>query len=961
MPRTGTLAPGARVVIRDAEWIIKRVDRSSTGGESLQVVGVSGIVRDKTARFLTAIDKDIKVLDPAETELVPDTSPQFRDTKLYLESLLRQSPPTDSKLYVGDLAAIDYLYIGHLAAIDDLPYQLDPAAQALDQPRQRILMADGTGLGKTIEVGVLLAELIRRGRGRRILAVTTKAMTAQFQKELWARFTIPLVRLDSEGIQRIRGLIPTNANPFDYYDKSIISVDTLKQDAEYRVYLEHSYWDIIVIDEAQNVAERGSLSMRAKVAKLLASRSDTLIMTSATPHDGKARSFASLMNMLNPTAIANPDDYGPDDIKGLFVRRFKKDIRDQVGASFKDRRMTKHAATASPAEEAAFERLTEMTLRSLDRTRRAGQHLFRTVLEKSLFSSPGACLQTIQERIRKLSAQDSREASHDVSELEGLAEAVAAISAAEFSKYQQLLTALRPRGELAWSAKDPRDRLVIFTERIETLKFLAAHLKTDLGLADDQVATLFGDGSDVELQKTVEAFGRDREPVRLLIASDVASEGLNLHFLCHRMVHFDIPWSLMVFQQRNGRIDRYGQDQEPQIGYFYTVPTHVKIRGDNRILELLIEKDHQAALNIGDPSAFMGVYDEREEELTTARAMEDCVAPETFEARLEQKAKEEDEWLKALWGTAPVPNGAAANRRRRMPSLYADDLAFARQAIDHIKEHHPLDTEYDAERRQITITLSPDMERMFKVLPPEVIPDDRRLHLTIDRGRVKTAIRATRAEDRRWPDVQLLWELHPIVEWLNLKLLVAFGRHQAPVIPLRGRLGPGQAWFLVQGQIPNLKAHPAVHSWFALRFRNGRQDGFMSIDALLDATAFATQAFPNSRRDVGAQALRSLLPEVVEASRGWMSHCRREFENAVNPRLNEQLTNLERLRKRQVGQLEMEFPEGETMKGARLEKKHARRRAIDELFDDYLRWVEDTMTTEDSPYIRIAAVFVGEE
>jgi hypothetical protein len=88
-------APGAGVLIRDAEWTVKRVDRCSTGGESVQVVGVSGIVRDKTSRFLTAIDKDITVLDPADTELVTDDSPQFRDTKLYLENLLRQSPTHD--------------------------------------------------------------------------------------------------------------------------------------------------------------------------------------------------------------------------------------------------------------------------------------------------------------------------------------------------------------------------------------------------------------------------------------------------------------------------------------------------------------------------------------------------------------------------------------------------------------------------------------------------------------------------------------------------------------------------------------------------------------------------------------------------------------------------------------------------------------------------------------------------
>jgi SNF2 family DNA or RNA helicase len=189
-------APGVRVEIRGAEWVVKRVDATSTGGHSILVAGISELVRGREARFLTEIETEIehkrtkiKILDPADTKLVPDKSPRFKDTRLYLESLLRQSPPTSSDLWIG-----------HKAAIDVMPYQLDPALKALDQVRHRILMADAVGLGKTIEVGILLSELIRRGKGKRVLVVTTKSMMTQFQKELWSRFTIPLVRLDRAGI-----------------------------------------------------------------------------------------------------------------------------------------------------------------------------------------------------------------------------------------------------------------------------------------------------------------------------------------------------------------------------------------------------------------------------------------------------------------------------------------------------------------------------------------------------------------------------------------------------------------------------------------------------------------------------------------------------------------------------------------------------------------------------------------
>lgn len=154
------LAPGLRVLIRDAEWLVRRVDKTGVGNQALHVEGISQLVQGKRAVFLTSAEKEIIPLDPADTKLVPDTSNNYVHTRLQLESALRRTPP------VGD-----DIWLGHKAAMDLMKFQLKPAFKALKQPRPRILIADAVGLGKTMEAGILLTELIRRGRGKRIFAL----------------------------------------------------------------------------------------------------------------------------------------------------------------------------------------------------------------------------------------------------------------------------------------------------------------------------------------------------------------------------------------------------------------------------------------------------------------------------------------------------------------------------------------------------------------------------------------------------------------------------------------------------------------------------------------------------------------------------------------------------------------------------------------------------------------------
>lgn len=946
------LAPGARVLIRDAEWLVRSVDRSSERGHALSVVGLSELVRDKEAVFLTHLERDVEVLDPAETELVADTSSAYRASRLYMESLLRQTPPTD-----------EHLYVGHRAAMDTVPYQLDPAIQALEQPRQRILIADAVGLGKTLEAGVLLSELIKRGRGKRILVVAVKSMLTQFQKELWSRFTIPLVRLDSVGIQRIRSRIPTNHNPFYYYDKAIVSVDTLKQDGEYRTYLENAYWDVIVIDEAHNVAERGSNSLRSRLAKLLATRSDTLIMLSATPHDGKARSFASLMNMLNPTAIANPEDYTREDIQGLFIRRFKKDIQDQVVRSFKERRIAKAHSEASALEEAAFEELAAMTFTRLD-GRRSGSMLFKTTLEKALLSSPAACLQTIRNRTRRLE-QKPEGYEEDIKALERLATRLEKITPEHFSKYQKLLGVIQdPDHGFGWTPDDTENRLVVFTERIETLKFLEEHLKRDLKLKDEQVEILHGGLPDVDQQRIVEDFGRDEAPVRLLLASDVASEGINLHYLSHRMIHFDVPWSLMVFQQRNGRIDRYGQERTPEIVYLMTDSASEKIKGDTRILELLIEKDEQAVKNIGDPSALMGVYDIEEEEQKTAEAIEAGQSAEEFDGSLQEEPD-----LLAMLMEGPPPSGEAAeNRTRRMPSLFASDFDYLRAALEHVRAEQaerggqPLQVAFDPTRQRVELTAQDELKDRFDTLPNEVWPEDGAFVLSADVDAVQREIRRCRKDEKAWPRIHYLWEQHPVVRWVNDKVVASFRRHEAPALVLPDALDPGEVVFVVSGLIPNRKGHPLVHRWFGVVFRDGNFENVEPIERVFERTGLADRAVPNRGEDVDSERLQALLPDAVEMARVWMSEQRDAFNAKIRPKLDDQLEALQRLRKKQYDQLELDFEsKREQLREDTYRDRVARgRRKIDRTFDEYRTWIRETMETEDNPYLQVVAVLQGE-
>lgn len=987
-------APGMRVIIRGLEWLVQKVETNTLGNQALYCRGVSRLVAGREAVFLSDVEEvrhadgsgGIELVDPAKTRLVDDQSPHYRDARLYIESHLRSRVPTDAAIHVGGRAAMD-----------SLPYQLVPAAMALGKPRQRILIADSVGLGKTLEAGILMSELIARGKGRRILVVTSKSMLTQFQMEMWERFTIPLVRLDSQRLQQIRQQIPSNANPFFYYDRAIVSVDTIKRSIEYGVHLENAYWDIIVIDEAQNVAERGksrgSNSQRSKLAEKLAGRSDTLIMLSATPHDGSARSFASLMTMLDPTAIADPDNYTKDDIKGLFVRRFKKDI-NSAGAVFQERDVAMCPCPASVAEEAAFDAFSELKL-ATDEGKGPDQ-LFKITLEKALFSSPAACIESIEGRVRnaRKKAEETTDADRraalegDAEQLENLKKLLKRVGPAEFSRYQGLLKLLRDP-EYAWKPRDTADRLVIFTERIATMEWLAQNLRRDLGMTDEQVVTMSGGMSDMDQQRIVEEFGRADAAVRVLVASDVASEGINLHYLCHRLVHFDTPWSLMVFQQRNGRVDRYGQPKKPLIRFMTVSAQNERIRGDARILQVLIEKERQANQNIGDPAVLMNKYDVDAETLVVTEAIASGTSAQAFAASLDAGAglgtaqpgsssggqpSSPADLFQQLLAQASVPQRETSPRQATDPTLFQKgnaDAEYLQAGIDHFGEAAGvtrIENLIQTAGKRLTFDKQGELyARLRRVIPQAELGET--VDLVTDAQYCMDEVKHLRQDTfelGEWPTTQYLWRLHPVLEWLDEKAQTGiYARDEAPLVCVRA-LEPGQVWFLVAGTIPNRKSAPVVDACFGLAYRNGafecEVDG---MDEFIAQTGIGNADLVN-RQDTPAHAIELVQALLDDAVRRACSSMARRYENyrmATEPRIEEERRKLDELRgKHKAHAQQIALPGFEAL--AQPQSAAARRvqeaeRKIDRTFNDYQTWVTDTLRIQNNPNIKILAAIMG--
>jgi len=876
------IAPGIRITIRGEDFLVTKVIENYDETKLLEVQGISELVKGKKYTFDTKLETDLELLDPANTRLVADKQHGYEKTKLFIEAHIRNAYHSSNKIEIA-----------HKAAFNLVEYQYTPTLKAFKLPRPRMLIADAVGLGKTIEAGIFLAEMIKRGQGQRILVLALKSILGQFQQELWSRFAIPLVRLDSIGISRIKAELPANKNPFDYYDKIIISIDTLKNNAQFRHHLEKSRWDIIVIDECQTVANIHSL--RGNLAQFLATKCESLVLTSATPHNGRSDSFANLIRMIEPIAIPRKGDYQKEDVQPYFVRRFKKDIREAVEDNFREREIIHLTFPLYPEEEEFLVFQQSIKFKALGKGKNINRNydlLFAINLFKAYLSSPEACLETVENRLIRISEKPATETG-DAEQLKDAKQLLQKIiNLNTDSKYDQLKEEL---ARLDWTGKPKDERIIIFAERIATINALEEKLSRDYNLKkEEQIKTFHGSRSDEEQRMIIEDFGKEDSKIKVLLSSDAGSQGVNLHFFCNRMFNYDIPWSIITLDQRNGRIDRFGQHKTPYIYYLLGKSEISDIKTDIYIISKLTEKEEEVHKAIGDAGAVFREYDPTKEIQRVQQAIID-----SEEDYLDRAA--DFDYANLLFdGESDTTEVLVDDDPLSVKgSFYNSDFDFYKSLTSYLVGENALKkSDINFGDELLEIKRDKDIDDILYDLPMEAKPQRGDTYkLTTDQELVQKSIDDARKEQGLWPKFQILYDLHPLVKLLMNRLKAHVDKDTALVVKTR-HVPANTRWYLFHGQVSNnlgqtvlsefyvvglncdgeLVEQPLSFDAFLQRFKlfeklhshNIEDEVLLSLNnTLVDAITFAYTLYMEDKQAQVQDQMRTLKDKYDEELSSW--------------------------------------------------------------------------------------------
>jgi len=943
------LTIGQRISTRGEDFIITNSNINHDGTWLIDAEGISELVKGKRFSFDSNIDTDIKPIDPKHTRLMADNDTGYRKTKLFLETQIKNAAVFSAKIVIG-----------HKAAINVAEYQLTPTLKALQLPRPRLLIADGVGLGKTIEVGIFLAELIKRGKGKRIMVLAPKSILAQFQQELWHRFAIPLVRLDSEGIAKIKSQLPANKNPFEYYDKTIISIDTLKNNAKFRHYLEKSRWDVVAIDECHTVAN--DKSDRGDLAQFIAKKCESLILTSATPHNGRKENFANLIHMIEPTAIPRNGDYDKSNVEPYYVRRFKNDIKDEaVRANFQERQILRASAQLSSAETDFLQYQQEIKFKAITNLKNGkpkDDFLFSVGIFKAFMSSPAAALSSINNRIEKV--KNSKSNPDSISEnieilntLKSKLENI--INSDSDTKYKTLKETLL---KLGWTGRKQGDRYVIFAERISSLTYLEIKLKADFNISDDAIQFFHGGLSDTEQQAIIEDFGKQDSDVRLLLCSDAGAQGVNLHFFCNRMFNYDIPWSLITLEQRNGRIDRYGQKKTPYIHYIIAESTIEGLKTDLHIVEKLTQKEEVVYKTLGDAGSVMKLYDANKEEQLVAEAI--LSQKEDFLDNLESLMDKFDfDTLTEL----PVDSTASTitdNPFETNLTIYPNEARFYTDLFEQLIASKQMKGEdiADVKDGYLEILNTKELNQILFDLPPESKPKLGQLYkLTLDKDLVQKGIEEARKKKGEWAEFQVLYELHPVIKYYMTKLEASVDKEVA-LVAKTNRVPKNTAWFVFHAQVSNNLGQPVISDFIVIGLNpdGSAYKAPIHLNEFIDEFSLFEKLYTQSIPDDEISNLQNLLENAVTHTTEHMQADQKELELKMEVKLSDYKTHIETWRSAALEQLEMDFSDRSTGNfWTRI--KDSKQREIETILSTSSQYYHDLTSLQGDAYLKVLAVF----
>lgn len=503
----------------------------------------------------------------------------------------------------------------HTSSVEPLPHQISAVYQEM-LPRQplRYLLADDPGAGKTIMTGLFMKELIARGDLKRCLIVSPGNLAEQWQDELYRKFNLRFEILTNDRIESA-----VTGNVFLETNFCIARLDKLSRNELLQEKLKITDWDLIVVDEAHKMSatiwgNEIKYTKRFQLGRILSNLTRHFLLLTATPHNGKDEDFQLFMSLIDPDRFegVNHDSNHSIDVSDVMRRLVKEELLKFDGTPlFPERRAYTINYDLSPKEADLYEAVTKYVRDEFNRAdnltkeRKNTVGFALTILQRRLASSPEAIYQSLRRRRERLEARlaeeklgkkaemyrstidfddfdeddlssgereafegnvaDQASAATTISELEaeiailkGLEQLANEVRASgEDRKWDELSKLLQDNKEM-FSPEGQREKLIIFTEHKDTLRYLADKIRSLFG-DDKAVVTIHGGMLRDERRKVEELFKQDKD-TRILIATDAAGEGINLQ-RAHLMVNYDLPWNPNRLEQRFGRIHRIGQTE----------------------------------------------------------------------------------------------------------------------------------------------------------------------------------------------------------------------------------------------------------------------------------------------------------------------------------------------------------------------------------------------------------------